>query len=104
MFDLGDIIIGYVVIVLAWYLWQAQKSREHARELAARHCKQLELQLLDDTVVMNRIRLKKNTLGRIKISRTYRFEFSSMGNERYQGVLELLGNELVNISLDAHRV
>lgn len=104
MFDLGDIVVGYIIILLGWYLWQAQKSREYAREVATRYCKQLELQLLDDTVVLVRIRLKKNTSGRIKIARVYRFEFSSMGDERYQGELELIGNELLDISLEAHRV
>ena len=104
MISLGDIVIGYILILLGWYMWQAQKSREQAREMASSYCKQLELQLLDDTVVLSRIRFKKSQPGRIKISRTYQFEFSSMGNERYHGSLELLGNQMVDISLDAHRV
>ena len=103
MISLGDIIIGYILILIGWYLWQAQKSRENARAIASDYCKQLELQLLDDTVVLSRIRIKKNQLGRIKLSRTYQFEFSSMGNERYHGSLEFLGNHMVDISLDAHR-
>ncbi|TNF35224.1 MAG: DUF3301 domain-containing protein [Gammaproteobacteria bacterium] len=104
MFELADIIIGYVIILLGWLLWQAQKSRESARKIAQKYCKQQDLQLLDDTVVLSRIRIGKDRADRFRIARRYRFEFSSMGDERYQGELELMGNELVFIDVEAHRI
>lgn len=40
--------------------------------------------------------------GSLKIRRRYVFEFASTGDARYQGIVSLLGNQLLELEMDAH--
>ena len=60
-------------------------------------CEQRALQLLDQTVALRRLRLRWTTEG-LRLRRTYRFEFSDAGAERYSGYLTLVGLDLEELS------
>lgn len=63
-----------------------------------RHCLQANVILLDETVALNKLSLAQ-LLGR----RTWTFEFTVTGGERYQGHAYTKHHRLVRITLPPHR-
>ena len=90
-------------IVLA-YWWQSGGFKGRARELATRHCQQLDLQLIDQSMVISSIWPQRNAGGSLSLRRTYQFEFTSTGDQRYQGVLVLFGMKLKSIQLETYKL
>jgi hypothetical protein len=70
--------------------------------MASRHCQQLNLQLLDYSMVIIGYRPVRNTHGNFVIQRTYQFEFTSTGTRRHQGLIVLLGSQVKSIELEAY--
>ncbi|HIF54400.1 MAG TPA: DUF3301 domain-containing protein, partial [Methylococcaceae bacterium] len=48
--------------------------------------------------------LKRNEQGKFMGWRSYQFEFTSTGEERYHGKVIMLGRQVINIQLDAYRI
>ncbi len=63
----------------------------------------MNLQFLDQTVALQDWHIGRNTRGMVTLIRRYGFEFSSTGEERYQGWVELVGTRLRHIEVQAHR-
>ena len=85
--------------------WPAIQRQQAARVLALRYlrkqCQQENLQLLDDTVSLARMRLKF-LKGRPVLVRGYEFEFSVDGGDRYPGSVVLEGYRPVSLVLAVH--
>ena len=101
MIDLFFIIL---LLLIGWYWSSSTKAREIAFMAAATHCQKMDVVLLDDYVALNAQWLKRDEDGKIKIWRSYVFEFSSTGADRYQGKVIMLGKMVSTIQLDAYRI
>ncbi len=86
------------------YWWQSGEFKSRALTLALQHCQQLNLQLLDQSMVIRGYRPTRREDGRWLFRRTYQFEFTSTGQQRYRGYLILLGYRLVSIELEAYQI
>tara|TARA_B100000780_G_scaffold277783_1_gene249322 strand:+ start:539 stop:847 length:309 start_codon:yes stop_codon:yes gene_type:complete len=94
-----------VLLVLALiYWWDTSAAKNRARLAAKQQCQQQDLQLLDDTVVLKKIRLKRDRKGYITLLRQFTFEFSSDGEQRTQGELHLLGKKMTHLHLGVYRI
>ena len=67
-------------------------------------CKRYGLQFLDDTVSFARLRLARDDEGRLKLARTYTFEFTETGNTRRHGAIVMLGQDLRDIQLEPYTI
>ncbi|RME33502.1 MAG: DUF3301 domain-containing protein [Gammaproteobacteria bacterium] len=90
------LLIGGVI----WFWAESMRVREHLLEIVRRACKEMDAQLLDETVVVRRIRLARGDRGWPTLLRTYQFEFTLDGFTREQGSATLLGNRLLHLQLD----
>ena len=94
-----------VLIAAGILLWvDSLRARERAVTAGRSACERYDLQFLDDTVSFARLRLARDEEGRLKIARTYTFEFSETGNNRRHGAIVMLGQELADIHLEPYRV
>jgi len=93
-----------VLVAVLVYWFSAARAKELARTEGRSYCQARDLTFLDDTVVLKRIGLARNTSNRVMIRRLFQFEFSSDGALRYKGDISLLGNRVENIHIDAYRV
>lgn len=84
------------------YWWQSGIFKGRAREIASKHCEELNLQLLDQSMVIIGYWPAKNSNASLVMRRTYQFEFTSTGECRYQGVIVLLGLQFNTIELEAY--
>lgn len=88
----------FVTFLLGGVWLDALRAREMAVGVARRSCKARGLQLLDQTVALQRMRLRWTGQG-VRIYRSYRFEVSSDGIDRHPARLALLGIDLQWIDL-----
>jgi len=51
-----------------------------------------------------RLRLARDDDGRLRIARTYTFEFSDTGDNRRDGAIVMLGGELHDLHLEPYRL
>ena len=63
----------------------------------------LNLQFLDDTLDAVKVRPCRHPKGFVQLCRTYEFEFSSDGDNRYTGYINLSGNAFETIDLGAYK-
>ncbi len=101
LFHLGLLLLGFAY---ASYFYSALRVREFALIAARRHCNDMKVQLLDQSVSANKIWLKRDGDGQLHVWRNYQFEFTSTGGERYFGNVITLGKQVIHIQLEAHRL
>ena len=104
MFSLGNLLWLLVIGIVLVYCWHSGKFKGRARELAIAHCRQLNLQLLDQSMVIRGIWPVATDNNGLALRRSYQFEFSSTGEQRYQGVLVLEGLGLKSIELETYKI
>ena len=96
---------GLVIAALAVIVWvDSLRSRERALGAGRDACARYGLQLLDDTVAIAGIGLARDSEGRLRLRRTYQFEFSDTGDNRRCGTVVLLGAEQQDLQLEPYRV
>ncbi|WP_193161122.1 DUF3301 domain-containing protein [Microbulbifer hainanensis] len=103
-YSLGDLLWIFALFLGGWYLWAGMAAKDTVRRAASQHCQQLGVQLLDDTVVLLRTRLKRDNRGQVRLHRSYEFEFTSTGEHRYSGIAVLHGRRITQIQLSPHHV
>jgi hypothetical protein len=95
-----DALLPTILLLLAFYLWQAAlKAREQARELGHWLCARARVQLLDQTVALQRLGIARGADGWLHLRRRYRFELSTDGLDRHQGSLDMFDGQLLGYSL-----
>jgi len=81
-------------------LWlRLSAARERAVREARRLCLQHGLQLLDETVGLRALRLRRGSRGWRRIERCYAFEVSLEGDDRKPAHLWMLGTTISALSL-----
>jgi len=92
------IILGFA----GWFWFDTQRSQEMAKAICQKVCSKLKLQFLDDTVVLRRLRLRRNSRGSLRVQRTYQFEFYDGGNERQRGTVTMRGITLEMLEMPGY--
>lgn len=85
------------------YGFDALRSQELARAAGRRACEQAQVQFLDDTVELVRVRVRRDARGQLAFRRDYRFEFSDDGAVRRRGEIEMHGRQLLRVVLEPYR-
>ncbi len=96
-------VIGLLSIALfVWYWSYSQKIKQLALRASVNRCREAGVQFLDHSVVLHKIAFKKNKAGQWRMTREYRFEFTSTGETRYIGKVVLQGHHLVSTELEPY--
>lgn len=93
------ILLLTALAAITW--WHHTRAREVARQLAKRACRESGLQLLDDSVGLRRVRPRRRP-GGWELERTFAFDFSRNGADRWTGQIVLRGHRLVEVLFDLH--
>ena len=92
-----------VLIVAGIYFWiDSLRARERALAAGRSACERYGVQLLDETVQFAKLRLARDDEGRMRLKRTYTFEFSETGDNRRHGAIVILGGELADLQLEPY--
>lgn len=104
MLELTDIALLLLFAAGAYWWWRGYAVKEAALRAAREHCRSFGVQLLDESVVMRGLWLKRDASGTLRVRRSYTFEFTSTGDERYHGDVVMLGPALEMVQLEPHRL
>ena len=93
------------LLLAALGLWvDSLRARERAVAAGREACARYGVQLLDETVAFARLRLARDADGRLRLRRTYQFEFTETGDNRRQGAIVMLGARLEDLRLEPYRL
>jgi hypothetical protein len=93
------IVLGFIAILAYWL--NAMRSHELARTAGKRACQEAQVQLLDDTVEVVQVRVRRDPGGRLAFYRTYRFEFTTDGDVRHHGQVTIHGWHVRHLTLES---
>lgn len=97
------ILIPFFVLLL-WLWWDGLAAKEVADKKAKHLCQNADVLFLDDSVAIRRLRLCRRRSGQIGLYRRFGFEFTSDGEHRYSGYIDMLGEEILQTHMDAYRI
>lgn len=89
------------LLLLGYLFWQQRRQSELAKMIIAKKCEQLDLQLLSVAFSAHKL---KTPDGVWRWHTLYQFEFSSLGDDRYHGELQMSGFKAIGIHLPPHRL
>lgn len=98
MGQVSDLIALLLLVAVAGLWLKLSRARERATDEARRQCAEHGLQLLDETVGLRSLRLRKSNGQRV-IERGYGFEVSIHGDDRASGRLWMIGDTPSGVSL-----
>jgi hypothetical protein len=103
---LGRILMGTSGLLLlallgliVWFWQNTLQARELALRAARDTCRSQQLQLLDGTVTLHRLTLRRSNQGRVTLQRTFQFCYSAEGDDRHTGFIITLGNLVEQVGL-----
>ncbi|SJM93196.1 conserved hypothetical protein [Crenothrix polyspora] len=100
-----DDIIFIGLLLCAFIYWMsAQKVKEIAFMATRDYCLAMEVQMLDAYIALTSIGFERDNAGKMQLKRTFMFEFSSTGYERYSGKIIMLGRKVKSIVMDPYRL
>ncbi|MGC1953652.1 MAG: DUF3301 domain-containing protein [Gammaproteobacteria bacterium] len=86
---------------VAYGLWaNTMQFRERAVRASGAACRDVGVQLLDQTVALRRWRLRRDANGRVQVQRAYIFEYSGDGLSRCVGRVVFSGKRLDHICFE----
>jgi hypothetical protein len=92
-----DLLVLAIPASLVGFWWTSARARELAIEHARRTCQQQQLQFLDQTVSLSKIRLSRTSTGSSCFRREFGFEFTDYGEFRDGATVIMRGNALERV-------
>ncbi len=94
-----EILSLLALAALVWLWLDSLKAREIAVRAARAACTDEQLLLLDETVAIANLKLRRDDDGHVKLQRAYDFEYSDTGNNRLAGSVVLLGHRVTLLNV-----
>ena len=94
----SGLILLVILALLLWFWQNTLYTRELALKAAQDVCLRQHLQLLDATVTLQRIVLRRSG-SRLLLQRTFQFSYSTDGDSRDIGFVIVSGNHVEQVGL-----
>lgn len=99
---INSVVLLTVLGCLTWFWFDSLRTRERAKIICQQACGQFKLQLLDETIALKQIRLRRRHGGQLIFQRLYQFEFYEGDNIRQQGSIIMRGTSLEILELPGY--
>ena len=100
MLRMNEILMILALFAVLWFWRDSLRTRERAIQASRLACRQLDVQLLDDTVALIKLRLCRTRSGTMALCRLYEFDFTVDGEQRRSGTISMRGQSIEDIVLD----
>jgi hypothetical protein len=97
---LNTLLLLTLIAALVWIWADSARAREQALSRCRSLCRELNVQLLDQTVALAKISLARTEYGKPCLWRRYAFEYSITGTDRWRGTAELRGRRIETIHME----
>lgn len=92
--------LGLFLIAGIYFAWRdSMRAREMAVAVCRNVCKRHQVQFLDDTVALARLRVCRARPGGLGLQRVYEFEFSAEGASRSTGSISVKSGKVEGVTL-----
>ena len=88
-------IFTLVILIILWF--EIFKAREQVIKRCQQVCREADLQFLDQTVAVISVKFRIGRNNRLELHRTYQFEYSENGVDRYKAYVDMLNNRIISI-------
>lgn len=95
----SGLILLLLLGLLVWFWQDTMRARESALHAARELCQLQQLQLLDATVTLQRLNIRRTDTGRMSLQRTFLFSYSESGENRRTGFIIMTGNRIEQVGL-----
>ncbi len=92
--SLGELVVLFLLGAGFLYFFSSARVRELALQAVKHASRRDDFQLLDQSVHIRRVSMSRDSEGRWRIWRQYRFDYSYDGVQRRQGHVIMLGRQL----------
>ena len=96
---LTGIVVLLLLIAGGWLVWDTLKAREAANAAMRAACGERGYFFLDDTVALRSVRPARDDEGRVRLRRTYDFQYSDTGHDRRDGTITLLADRVTTLDM-----
>ena len=97
---MSELLLMVLLGGLLWFWQDSLRAREQAKVASLNACRRDGVQLLDDTVALEKIGVRRDSSGRLSLERVYTFEFTDTDTVRRPGIVVMLGHRIQVLSLD----
>ncbi|MFZ4498653.1 MAG: DUF3301 domain-containing protein [Burkholderiales bacterium] len=95
--------LAVLALVAGFLFWlDTLRARDLALAVARQQTARLGLQLLDDTVALQRVRIERTASGWLALARRFRFEFTETGDSRREGFVLLAPDRPPHVDIEAY--
>lgn len=98
--DMDTTVLLILLGLILWFWQDSLRIRERAREASFRACQSYGMQLLDDTVALDRFWLRWDRNKPIRLERVYLFEFTDTGATRRIGRVIMVGKHVEMLQME----
>lgn len=98
-----EILFIIALLAVIGYWWDTMVTNELAFQACKRICLNSQMQLLDSTVMRQRIWLRRSPSGGLQICRLYSFEYSEDNASRQNGYVVTIGHQVVETQMDSRQ-
>ncbi len=99
-----DLFLAVPFALLVYFVWQHSNISLKARNAAKQYCDKEGVQLLDQTIILKEISVRRSSRSLFTLARKYTFEFSSVGDYRYKGEVLLYGSRIQGVELAPFKI
>lgn len=97
---MNELTVIIILGAIGWFWYSSVQAKEIAVLGSKMRCESRGLLLLDQTVSLSKVRLRRDRSGQMRVERKYQFEFSSNGDDRYRGEITLQANRITSSRID----
>ena len=95
-----NLLLALAIIGAVLMFWRnTLRAREEAIRVSRAACKARGYQFIDDTVSLARLGVARGAQSWLLLRRSYEFEFSADGFDRFVGTVVLVGNRVESVYL-----
>ena len=99
-----ELLLITLIVSVILYWWDSMYTGELALNTCRHLCRNADLQLLDNTVMRQRIWLRRTSNGGLQLCRIYSFDYSDDNDSRRQGYIVTLGHHVAETSMEPRHV
>ena len=90
-----------ILLVLLVYIWyETLRLREYVLIKCQQICRESQLQLLDHTIALTAMSIKRRPGNGLRLYRCYGFEYSINGTERLRGYVDMAGRKILAVRME----
>lgn len=101
---LQHLFFASLVAGIGIFVWLQINVTRMARLHARNYCERVGVQFLDQNVVIKSMRPVASTRSLFALKRRYQFEFATVGDRRYTGVVTMVGPVLEGVELEPYKL